>query len=217
MGHVPGRDVSWMYRKAVQLRGHTLKTKVRASRGGRSGGDLWCNGGCRKTESLMHILQECKLTQRLRIARHNRVMLKLEGSLRRAGLSVMREPYIRKDKSYVKPDLLVSGTGKIYVLDVIICNDNRLLESWNSKIRKYNTNELNDKFRQMCNVHKASVHHLPIALTMRGIMDGRSEKGLSEMGLPKTAISWLCEQTIVGSLICYDAYMNDSLARTVRR
>lgn len=202
-----------MYRKATQLRGHTLKTKVREARGGRSRGDLTCKGKCGKAESLMHILQECKLTQRLRIARHNRVVSKLEGSLRRAGFSVNREPCIRKVSGYVKPDLIVYKHGKISVLDIIICSDGRLQESWNSKIRKYNTDELNEKFRQVCCLNKASVDHLPVAITMRGIMFGRSEKGLRELGISKQVISWLCEQAIIGSLICYDAYMNELSAR----
>ncbi|CAH8506784.1 unnamed protein product [Schistosoma rodhaini] len=126
----------WMYQKALQLRGHTLKTKARESRGGRGNINLQSKGGCRRVESLTHILQECKVIQRLRIARHNRVVSKLEGSLRRAGSSVLHESYTPCGDSYVKPDLLACRMGAIFVLDVIICSDSRLRASWNAKIQK---------------------------------------------------------------------------------
>ncbi|KAH8848938.1 Retrovirus-related Pol polyprotein from type-2 retrotransposable element R2DM [Schistosoma japonicum] len=200
----------WLYKKAIQLRGHTLNTKTRRARGGRTHRDLKCSGGCNKLESLTHILQECACTQRLRISRHNRVVTKLEGCLQRLGFAVRREPRIANGQSYLKPDLIACKFPLIYILDVIICADERSNTSWNAKLRKYNRPTLNKCYRNvfdLSGVPEAKVRHLPVVVTMRGMLYSKTETGLRQLGLPKSTISWLSEQTIIGSLICYDAYM----------
>lgn len=110
-----GRD----FVRAVQLRGNMLPTKgipvvPKEQRA--------CRAGCRRQETLSHVLQRCHATHISRIKRHDRIVTLIESSAKRAGYEVTRECRIRcSDGSYRQPDLVATKDGKLVVSDVAVC------------------------------------------------------------------------------------------------
>ena len=46
--------------------------------------------------------------------------------LRRRGLSILPEPHIPTQHSYMKPDLVILADDKIYVVEATVCDPNRM-------------------------------------------------------------------------------------------
>lgn len=94
-----------LHLRGIQLRGGTLYTKARASRGReKSSNEVACRGGFQARETLNHILQVCEITHNARCAQHNRVVKLLEKRLRKKVDKTWIEPIIPTTKSFIKPD-----------------------------------------------------------------------------------------------------------------
>ncbi len=117
----PNRVFPRLHLRGVQLRGGTLNTKARASRGReKPPNDLACRGACHARETLNHILQICEITHDARCAHHNRIVKQLEKMLRRKVERTWIEPIIPTKRSFIKPDLLVDTGKHIMILDLTL-------------------------------------------------------------------------------------------------
>ncbi|MGL4350764.1 MAG: hypothetical protein ACRCT2_09440, partial [Plesiomonas shigelloides] len=134
----PDRVFPRLYIRGIQLRGGTLSTKSRASRGRASQeDDRRCRGGCANIETLNHILQSCARTHDSRCARHNRVMRLVCKKLHRVEFKISMEPIVPCQRTHIKPDIIVHRTESLVVMDITVVSGLRMKESWNLKVGKY--------------------------------------------------------------------------------
>lgn len=134
----PERVFPRLYIRGLQLRGGTLSTKSRATRGRIPPGDeRKCRGGCQSVETQHHILQKCARTHNVRCARHNRLMRLVCKKLHRTEHQTSVEPIIPCRKSHIKPDIIIHRAGRMTVMDITVVSGHRLRESWDLKVLKY--------------------------------------------------------------------------------
>lgn len=185
-----------------------LPSKTRKARGRTvEPGELKCRGPCGDNETLNHILQICPRTHNARCERHNRVLRLLERKLRQRVETTWLEPIIKKNYTFIKPDLITESTTATTILDVTIVSGSRMTESWWLKENKYNAGE-NKAAIEAWSQGDTPIKHVPVVITSRGLLYGPSGRGLRALGLTSRDIMDLCLLTITGSLKCYDSYMN---------
>ena len=112
------------YIGAIKIRGNLAATGQRAARSRRGLRQQLCDAGCGRRETLGHISQTCTRTHLNRTARHDRALSQLEGYLRDAEATTIKEPAIPTPAGLRKPDLLVATTTKSAVIDVQVVSDN---------------------------------------------------------------------------------------------
>jgi hypothetical protein len=125
-------------------------------------------------------------------------------------LTVLDEPRIPLNTTYCKPDLILIKKNVATVIDVQICGEAQMENSFKSKISKYSQPTIQnaiESFIQISNPTLQSVFHVPIILNLRGIMHPKSAAFLKQCGLKFWDISDICTRTIIGSLKTYDVYM----------
>ncbi|KAK9703897.1 hypothetical protein QE152_g29020 [Popillia japonica] len=126
------------YIKAVLLKGNLLPTKGIPSNPPH---ERMCRAGCRKTESLSHVLQGCPLTHWNRIRRHDRIVGRLRhlaehwNRIRRHDRIVGRLRHLAENKGWIveeeqrlrladgslrKPDLILAKGDTVAVCDVTV-------------------------------------------------------------------------------------------------
>ncbi|KAA3672144.1 uncharacterized protein DEA37_0008266 [Paragonimus westermani] len=200
-----------LFIRGLQLRGGLLTTKVRSSRGGRrAAADSCCRGLCGCPESIGHILQKYSITHEARCARHNRVVQLIGKLLRARGRSVFVEPIIPSASTFCKPDLVVRSGSSILVMDVTTVSSRRLVESWHLKVSKYDNPATNVMIASVCtdnNSESYAVKHTPVVLSDMGEFYQKSGLELRKIGFTDRDISDICLLTTIGSLKCYDVYM----------
>ncbi|MGL5226265.1 MAG: RNA-directed DNA polymerase [Aeromonas sp.] len=107
----PDRVFPRLYIRSLQLRGGTLTTQARATRGRISPSDeRKCRGGCQAVETQHHILQRCAKTHDVRCARHNRIVRLVCKKLKRKEQLFSVEPIIPRARTHIKPDIIVHRT-----------------------------------------------------------------------------------------------------------
>ena len=207
----PERVFPDVYMRGLKLRGGLLRTKVRATRGRAPTPDeLRCRGSCGEPESLGHILQRCAVSHDARCARHNRLVRRVATTLRRQGREVLVEPVIPTGKTFCKPDIVFRSGNTAIICDVTVVAGQRLIESWDLKVRKYGSAEIEQavvKLLRRSEEEVLQVLHAPIVLSYRGMLLQRSGKMLRSFGISNRDLVDLCLLTVVGSLKCYDTYM----------
>ncbi|MGL5127331.1 MAG: RNA-directed DNA polymerase, partial [Aeromonas popoffii] len=188
----PDRVFPRLYIRGVQLRGGTLSTKSRASRG-RHGleEDRRCRGGCQSVETLTHILQSCSKTHDVRCARHNRVLRLLCKKLHRGEYNTSIEPIVPCLRTHIKPDIIVHRTERLLVMDVTVVAGHRLRESWDLKVTKYGTEASQAAIKSWLG-SETEIDHLPVIISGRGVMYGPSGRGLRRLGFSARDIMDLC-------------------------
>lgn len=78
----------------------------------------YCRVGCRKIESIAHVLQQCPLTHHARIRRHNEVARKI-ANFCRPKHTVEEEPHVRHPNGELfKPDLAIHLGARVLIVDV---------------------------------------------------------------------------------------------------
>ncbi|MGL5101060.1 MAG: hypothetical protein ACRC6N_00485 [Plesiomonas sp.] len=188
----PERVFPRLFIRGIQLRGGTMSTKARASRGRPTpGDDRKCRGGCQDVETLNHILQRCARTHDVWCARHNRVMRLLCKKLHCSTLTTSFEPIIPHLKSHIKPDIIVHRTERLVVIDVTVVSGLRMRESWDLEIRKYGSEDSHVALRAWLG-SEMGIDHLPVVISSRGIMYRPTGRGLRRLGLSTRDIMDLC-------------------------
>ena len=128
------------YNAAIALRGATLPTRVRASRGRGTPLPNCDVCGPPEKESLSHMVQKCPRTHGARVKRHDRVLSVAENELSKRGYTTLVEPHIQTSEGMRKPDLIVFSRerGIAAVIDVAICSDDyELNDAHFLKVEKY--------------------------------------------------------------------------------
>lgn len=110
-----GRD----FVKAIQLRTSNLPTQGIPS----NPPDLQqCRAGCKKRETICHVLQGCPATHWPRIGRHNEIVKKIRNHCKVKKWTTEEEPHVRHpDGTLYKPDLIVHLSNKVVITDVQVC------------------------------------------------------------------------------------------------
>ncbi|MGL5224717.1 MAG: hypothetical protein ACRC8Q_05215 [Aeromonas sp.] len=203
----PDRVFSRLYIRSLQLRGGTLTTQARATRGRISPGDeRKCRGGCQAVETQHHILQRCAKTHDVRCARHNRIVRLVCKKLKRKEQSFSVEPIIPRARTHIKPDIIVHRTERLTIMDVTVVAGYRLHKSWDIKIKKYGGEESKEAMGAWSG-SEVEVDHLPIVISSRGLIFGPTGRGLRRLGFTSTDIMDLALCTLQGSINTYDTYM----------
>ncbi|MGL5294698.1 MAG: hypothetical protein ACRC9V_13200 [Aeromonas sp.] len=204
---IPDRVFPRLFIRGLQLRGGTLSTKSRPSRGRASSiEDRNCRGECQAIETLNHILQKCARTHDVRCARHNRVMRLVCKKLRRTDHDISVEPVVPCLGTYIKPDIVVHRTERLTVLDITVVSGYRLRESWDLKAQKYGGVDCMEAMRAWWGVG-LKIDHLPVIVSSRGVMYGPTGRGLRRLGFTTRDVMDICLSAIQGSLNTYDMYM----------
>ncbi|GAA48365.1 retrovirus-related Pol polyprotein from type-1 retrotransposable element R2 [Clonorchis sinensis] len=206
----PERAFPQIFIRGIQLQCNLLRMRVRSARHGHGGQTILCRGNCSQPESLVHILQSCRITHDARCARHNPVARELAKRLRHLGCTVFEELRAPTSTSFIKPDLIAVRERRATVIDVSMVSDGRGVTVWNEKKSKYGTDEfllaIISALRAVgCDVD-FSVHQ-PMIISYRGMCLPQSAKAVIGLGLSKVTISDLCLLAIVGSLRAYDTFM----------
>ena len=202
---------SGIFIKAVQLRAGVLATGTRSARG--RGPAPLCRGPCGRPESLNHLLQGCALTHGPRVKRHDNVVRELVRRLRRKQAnSVIREPIIPCQNSFIKPDILVVTGGCVTVIDVAVTSDGYLLAAAQEKRCKYGTEAAQQAIlRFVRRDHAVSeVRHLPFVLTWRGLPLPSAAKDFRRFGVSARDIQDIVWLLIRGSLVIYSQYFRST-------
>ncbi|KAK9719198.1 hypothetical protein QE152_g22804 [Popillia japonica] len=137
------------YMKAVLLKGNLLPTKGIPSNPPH---ERMCRAGCRKTESLSHVLQGCPLTHWNRIRRHDRIVGRLRHIAESKGWIVEEERRLRlADGSLRKPDLILAEGDTVTVCDVTVAweGPTPLDLAYNQKVAYYSQRLVLDEVQKL--------------------------------------------------------------------
>ncbi|VDN15476.1 unnamed protein product [Dibothriocephalus latus] len=202
----PDRVLPWLFIRGIQLRAGVLSTKARGNR--RTGsGDVLCRGQCGQRETLIHILQCCRVTQTARLGRHNNVMNLLRERLAKIHPSVLLEPRIPEGSKFCKPDIILLNESSATVIDVAVAGEDCMEKRYTGKIERYSAAEIEANIRQtFAKPSDFPITHMPAVFSARGTVYARTERGLRTLGLSKFDISDLALEAIRGSVTAYDIF-----------
>ncbi|KAA3673246.1 uncharacterized protein DEA37_0011154 [Paragonimus westermani] len=191
-----------LYIRAVQLRAGVLPSKSRRARGRPTPAeDLRCRGNCGRRETVSHVLQSCAVTHDARCKRHNDTCRTLLRKLKTRHVQYLCEPHIVTARSFIKPDMIVLRDNKAFVLDVAICDAERMEATVRLKLDKYavgaNGSRIEEFIQSVFPLAK-SVVHAPIVFNNRGFIHPQSHRTLLSLNLTKLDISDLCVLEHVG-------------------
>lgn len=134
------------YVEAVKIRLGLVETKERSTRGrARNLDEISCDLGCRRNETLDHILQEYPHTSQHRVLKHNAVNQALKSELDRKGFASILEPTIATVVSIRRPDIVCWRRDQAYVIDTTICADahaTRMKAVYQLKVNYYSTENI---------------------------------------------------------------------------
>ncbi|VDP95165.1 unnamed protein product [Echinostoma caproni] len=176
----------------------------------RASDNIYCRGGCRKPESLAHILQECPITHDHRCRRHNNVACYLAKLFRRNGQTTFTEPRLPTGSTYCKPDLLVVHGSTAFVCDVAICAPHLISHTFLHKQNKYSTPEITTQIKTLLNSQNctpSSILHTPIIITYNGFIHRKSHSALKKLKFSDIDIQDILTLAMRGSLKAYYGYM----------
>lgn len=139
-----GRD----FIRCLKLRINALPSKSRTTRG-RARLDRLCRGGCGVSETTNHILQGCHRTHSSRVERHDSVVKFIKRSLDEQGAVTHLEPRLSTSIGIRKPDLITIIDNVAIVVDAQVVTDGwNLTDAHNTKVSKYNTDEINASLKR---------------------------------------------------------------------
>ena len=131
------------YVAAVRVRGNLLPSRARARRGRGMDSEKRCRSCPDKVSNLAHVLQVCGASGKLRIARHNDLVVAVIKALEAKGFTCQREPRITVGLSFRKPDIIAYNTDRAYVLDPMVISDNFSFEAAHvTKVTTYSITEV---------------------------------------------------------------------------
>ena len=204
-----------MFNQMVALRGSTLETGARRSRGSQAA-NTFCEAcirpnreggleGRAQPDSLSHRLQSCIKTNGYLTTRHDKIVSLLANILRKRGVEVEIEPKIRVTEpgtgnhTFRKPDLVIRKptalSDQFWVVDVAIVSDGGCVEDPDKphmdKVNKYSV------FREIADytagVENATglVRFSALVFNWRGIPAPKSCADMSALGVSKRNLEFL--------------------------
>ncbi|KAB7504508.1 Retrovirus-related Pol polyprotein from type-2 retrotransposable element R2DM [Armadillidium nasatum] len=175
--------------EAVKIRHGLVATKEKSSRGNRAQQmvNLTCDLGCRKIETLGHILQECPHTAHLRNERHDQVNLLLKTALEKKGYTSILEPTIATAAGIRRPDIVCWKADSAHVIDTTICADAhaaRMEDVFQRKVDYYRNEDINTWVRRQSGTGAVATDAL--VMNWRGDPCRHSHKLLARLRLLDT-------------------------------
>ena len=204
------------FNAALALRGGTLPTRVRASRGRGVGVPDCDHCGVGHKESLGHILQTCGRTHGARIKRHDRVLAETSKALSKLGYTTLIEPHIQTESGLRKPDIVAYNVarGISAVIDVTICTDN--IEVNRAHFKKVETYAQHPEITRY--VEALSGGREPfysgVAINWRGAIAPQSAQDLRTMGVSERTLKLLSVITVEQSALIHRLF-NTNTARRI--
>lgn len=177
-----------------QIRANALPTRVRTARG-RPAKETSCRGGCRRTETAQHVIQECHRTHSVRVQRHDRVVGILGDELERRS-KVLRKQEIQTVRGKRKPDLILINGDTAHVIDVQVVRCSDLNGSHRAKIGKYQVADLERLVKDRYDVDK--VEHHACTLSFKGVWCLESVTDLKGLGVSEYCLFKIVTSTMRG-------------------
>lgn len=153
------------YIKAIQLRYNVLPTAGIPSNPPEA---RMCRVGCRKVESLSHVLQNCPLTHWSRIKRHDYVLRRLTDAAKKHRWKVRIEPHIWSAGGMLKPDAILEKDNRVIITDVGVNweGDISLSVQYEHKRLKYSGPHFIQRVQQL--YPGKAINILPLVVGARG-------------------------------------------------
>lgn len=188
-----------------KLRINALPVRVRTTRGRDTGKN--CRGGCRKTETLDHVLQKCHRTHAARIRRHDGIVEIIADRLRKAKWTVEVERRFPGPGQPLYPDIVARrGDTETAVIDatVISCGF-PLRTAHESKVAKYSVPQVASvvKGRSTCDPLVTSA-----TLNFRGVWCKTSAQDLLSLGLSKQDLKIITVRCLQGGVHCFRVHQS---------
>lgn len=188
---------SWDYTRAIQLKCNMLPTVGIPSN---PIAKRKCRGGCDKTESLSHVLQQCPVTHWKRINRHDRIVTILKNIGTRNGFAVDLEPNIRsKDGTLKKPDLILKKDNDLFVCDVGIHweGPNLLSAAYSNKVAIYSTPEFINDIKRIYKPDNITI--TAFIMGARGVWCPENKTIMNTLGISHHQARTITVDTLKGS------------------
>lgn len=204
-GRISGED----YVHYQQIRANALPTRVRTARG-RPAKETWCRGGCRRTETAQHVIQECHRTHGVRVRRHDRVVDILGEELRKRG-RLFREQEIQTVRGLRKPDLILVKDDTAHVLDVQVVKCGDLNGSHVAKVGKYEIPDIERHLKAKYGVTEVKCH--ACTLSFKGIWCPESVTELKRLGVSEYCLFKIVTSTLRGTWLCWRQFNSVTFMR----
>lgn len=182
---ISGRD----YINFQKIRANALPCRSRLARGRQH--ERGCRHGCSKVwssgrtpETSAHVLQDCPVTKRLRITRHDKVKHHIAHFVRSKGWSVHEEVTLRTPDGVFRPDMIAIRDDRVVVVDTQIVGESISLDDAHErKTAKYkNITSLPVTVVKVYDLSKdINFSFTSVTISNRGIWSGRSANSLGEL------------------------------------
>lgn len=197
----PGKD----YVAAVKLRLNTLPTRAIPSNPPEM---RLCRAGCRRQETLSHVLQRCPVTHWPRIKRHDEIVRKVASWSRQGGFSVIMEPHVRSaDGVLFKPDLAFIKDGQVIISDVAVSWESPapLTAAYVHKRATYSRPEFLDACRRLWNTNNITV--CPFIVGARGCLAIENRELVEALNLTSRQLQEVVTMALKGGVITHKHFM----------
>lgn len=172
---------------------------------GRLGINVLCREGCNCTESLNHVLQECKRSHGGRVLRHDRALGLIHNAVvRKFGgkFSVEKEPQLQTQQGLRKPDLILHGGNDAIVIDLHIVGMQNMKEARQNKVAKYR--DIPGFTKLVQNKYKVGkVSYESITVSYCGIIEKSSRELLRELNFSGRDIFRITTSILRGSWLSW--------------
>nr|ACJ71597.1 reverse transcriptase [Rhynchosciara americana] len=185
-----------------KLRTNSVPTKVRTARG-RPQKETSCRGGCKSTETLQHVVQQCHRTHGGRTLRHDRIVGLLQHELRR-DYNVLAKQELKTGIGLRKPDLVLIKDDTAHIVDVQVARCSKLNESHVRKRSKYDKKEIEVEVKSRYRVSK--VMYEACTISYKGIWDKQSVMSMRRLGVSEYCLFKIVTSTLRGTWLCWKRF-----------
>lgn len=194
------------YIKFAQLRFNSLPTRMRTTRGARrQAQESTCRAGCRATETVAHVIQQCHRTHGGRIRRHDHTVAILREQLIKIGWTVLQEATFQTPSGEVIPDLIIAKDGCAMVVDAQIRSGD-VDFAHSQKVAKYANNRV---LLRMVSDHFGCTPDAQVTsatISYKGIWSVASANDIITLGCTRRMLSRICTSVMRGSWLCWTRF-----------
>lgn len=196
----------------VQTLSGCLPTKSRTTRGREMSNQ--CRAGCLTPETNYHVIQTCPRTHCGRVLRHDKLCNIITSMLEQNGFVVYKEPRLKtRCGPLYKPDIVVRGNNKVYVVDVHIITHDRMQMWYEKKKRKYmEANGFEASLLAFLDLPSVgtNIEYFPVTVGYKGVLYLPAMQALSELKFTKRQIAVWSKVALFGSYLNFRTFMNST-------
>lgn len=145
--------------------------------------------------------------------RHDKVLDMLKSSMLKRDYITFKELKLQYKKTFRKPDLIISKSGKVIILDPIICGDTADLNE--RRIQKevlYGEEVLLEEARRIVRTNDPGIQIketivLGVPISFRGSLDNFTCRFLKRLGVPRRFLNLIIVRTLVNTYKMFQAYL----------